>query len=734
MCLMAELLDIHSTAQEFLALAAHQLASGEFSEAENTARAVLKVAPTSAAGWHMLGDVLSVLPGRRGEASDAYDQAVKLDPSDKEADDARSTLGARATLSPNKTRQERRLSLPYLAPADGKERLISEARAAEAREDWKDARTAWEGVLEIDPSDTWAWSQYGHLLSVNLHEYDDAEAAFRRALDEDPTDDWAWGKLGIMLADFLGRVKEGQDMLRRAIQLDPGECYYHGWLGWSLYRQSNDLDGAEKELMEAVRLWPDYQWAYFHLGFVRLEQGDRPKKAEEALLKAESLEPNDVPVLYALASLYEEQMNRPRKALRIYDRLIKLVPEDPLIYRNMGMLYQSALGEPEKAIKAYEQALKLDAEDFDVMTRMGWLYWEVLGDIEKGLEYLEAATSRAPDSAWVCTHMGQALLHGAGRMEEAEGWFQKALENDADYDWAHAMLGALYCEREETAKSAEFHLREAVRISPEYTFAWARLGRLLLMREDEASSQAAWQALITAIGLSPGNIDALTDIVWMGITRLFRPDLVAEYARKLVERDPDNGFARVLNTYVLRQTSADPADALSEAQEAIRLLPEDHYAWHAYGEVLLYDIGDLENAEEALLRASTLDNDCAAVDSDVGLVRYAIGRYEAAPAYFEQALERDSESAAAWRAYGCFLHYSGGDPTLAEEAFERAIELEQENFENWALLAVFLMQDTERGDEARHAQQSAAVRAPEGLDVTAWAMKFLQPLVLARQT
>ncbi|NVJ98642.1 MAG: tetratricopeptide repeat protein [Alphaproteobacteria bacterium] len=728
---MAELLDIHATAAEFLALAAHQLATGEVDEAENTARAVLKIAPKSAAGWHMLGDVLSVLPGRRGEASDAYDKAVRLDPEDSEATAAQNDLAARATLKPNKTRRERGLSLPYLAPSDGKERLISEARAAEAREQWQDARKAWETVLEIDPSDTWAWSQYGHLLSVNLHQYDDAEAAFRRAVEEDPTDDWAWGKMGIMLADFMGRVKEGQEMLRRAITLDPGECYYHGWLGWSLYRQSNDLEGAERELMEAARLWPDYQWAFFHLGFVRMEMGDRPKKAEEALLKADALQTDDIPVLYALASLYEEQLNRPRKAIRIYERLAKLVPTDPLIFRNMGMLYQSALGEPQKAVVAYEKALSFNPTDFDVLTRLGWLHWEVLADVETGLQYLNSAAEQAPDSAWVCTHMGQALHHGAGRIQEAEQWFLKALENDSKYDWAHAMLGALHCEQGTDLVAAEHHLREAVRISPDYTFAWARLGRLMLLREGEGGNQAAWQALTKALELSPGNIDALSDIVWMGIYRLFRPDLVLEYAEKLVSRDGSNAFSRVLYSYALRYTSDDPAAALAQAQEAINLQPDDHYPWHAYGEILLHEIGDLEGAEEALLRAASLQHDCASTDSDLGLVRYAIGRYEAAPGYFERALEHDSECAAAWRAYGCFLHYSGGDTTLAEEAMERAIALEEENFEGWALMAAFLMLDEDRADEVQEFLGAAQERAPEGLDVIGWAMKYLQPRVLA---
>lgn len=732
---MAELADIQTTTREFLALAAHHLAVGDVDQAEQTARAILKIAPRSAAGWHMLGDVLSLSPGKRGEASDAYHKALALDPDDMLAVVAKNDLSARATLSPNKgakrsLRRERDMQLPHLAPQDGKERLITEARAAEARGDWLAARKAWESVLEIDSSDTWAWSQYGHLLSVNLQQYEDAEKAFRRAIEEDPTDDWAWGKLGIMLADFLGRVEEGQGMLSRAISLDPGECYYRGWLGWSLYRQSEDFEAAENQLEEAVRLWPDYQWAFFHLGVVRMELGDRPKKAEQALKRAEMLDPNDVPTLYALASLYEEQLRRPRKALRAYERLTALVPGDPLALRAMGMLYQSALGEPERAVALYEKALEIDPRDFDVLTRLGWVKWEVLGKVDEGLRSLEAAVECASDSAWVATHLGQALFHGKQDYAKAEQWFRKAIELDADYDWAHAMLGSLASEHLDDVEAGLHHLREAVRISPDYAFAWARLGRLALIHEKD--DKLAWQALNKAIELSPSAVDALTDVVWMGVYRVFRADLVEQHAVKLVSIDGDNAYARTLLAIVIRQTGGDIAEALEECRKAVALAPDDHYPWHVLGDLLLYDFGDLEAAEEALLKAESLEHACPSTFSDIGLIRYATGRERDARHYFEHALEQDDTCATAWRAFGCFLFYSAEDVAMAEGAFERAIELETENFEGWALLAALLDRLEERQQESNEILNKAIELAPDGLDVELWAARLLEPLVLRR--
>ena len=235
-------------------------------------------------------------------------------------------------------------------PEDGlKAEAISRARTAEASYNWIVARTAWEEALGIDSEDTWAWAQYAHLLSVNMHLFDAAEAAYRRGLRSDPTDDWLWAKLGIMLADFCGRVEEGQELLRKAIALDSRECYYHGWLGWSLYRQSDKYSEAAGHLSRAVELWPEYQWAWFHLGFVRMSLGDQPKQAEKALKMALELDANDVVSLFNLASLYDEQFGDAAKGYRTYLKAHKMVPEDTGILKKLGLLALGPLGDMEKA-------------------------------------------------------------------------------------------------------------------------------------------------------------------------------------------------------------------------------------------------------------------------------------------------------------------------------------------------------------------------------------------------
>jgi tetratricopeptide (TPR) repeat protein len=164
------------------------------------------------------------------------------------------------------------------------------------------------------------------------------------------------------------------------------------------------------------------------------------------------------------------------------------------------------------------------------------------------------------------------------------------------------------------------------------------------------------------------------------------------------------------------------------------LSPDDHFAWHEYGCMLLYDVGNIEDAEEALLRAQTLDNACGTVDQDIGLIRHVQGRNDAARDHFERSLEIDSDNADAWRAYGQYLYMMHADTALVEEAFERAIELTPDNFENWALYAGFLKECEERGDDAEFARTKAEEVVPETIDLDIWTDRALRPLILTQKT
>ncbi len=761
---MAELLEISNTVAEFIDLARSQLAGGDAISAEQTARAVISLDCKSSGGWHMLGEILSQQPGRRGEASHAFAKALELDPKNSDALGGQKILSARETAAPMKAMFADGASiLPHLAAMSGKDQLIADARSAETSAHYHEAKRAWEAVLELDPSDTWAWSQYGHLLSVHLHQYGDAEAAFRRAIEEDPTDDWAFGKLGIMIADFQGRVREGQALLREAIRLDPSEPYYHGWLGWSLYRQSENLGDAEAELLEATRLQSDYQWAYFHLGYVRYVMGTKPRQARKDLLRAVELDPSDVAALYNLAALFDEQLDAPQKAEAYFLKVVALDPDhaashfrlamlferDPALYgkaqfhyqqilscypkdltalRCLASLYCEKMARFDDARALYEEALRVAPNDADLHYKFGCMLWYDLGKNDLGISHLEQATILAPDVELGWASLGEALEATGSDYDGAEKCYLKALDLSPEYYWVHTHYGALLYRHLAKPDDARRHLLRAIEINSSYAWGWQQLAKFYCVIDK--NFDLAHSAYLRAIEVDSEDGTALFDLVEMNLGQRSRPDLVSAEAALLCERYPESGYAWSLRAIVARFQGESRTIVEDYYKKATDADPENHWCWHVRADYMLYNLGEMGEAEEMLLTSMKYETRCTSTVADLGLIRLAQGEQDIARALFEKALEDDDQSDECWRLYGRFLFLIGDDPALIEESFDRAIEYGPYDFENRLFLAVFLESQQDRAAEAASIWEKARALAPKGFDLAQWADLQMRPLIL----
>ncbi|HEY5656418.1 MAG TPA: tetratricopeptide repeat protein, partial [Myxococcota bacterium] len=121
----------------------------------------------------------------------------------------------------------------------------------------------------------------------------------------------------------------------------------------------------------------------------------------------------------------------------------------------------------------------------------------------------------------------------------------------------------------------------------------------------------------------------------------------------------------------------DPARAIEAFQRAAAIDPDLPHLQASLG-VAYYEAGDLESAAAHLERAHAADAYDGSALYFLGLIDWRYARYERAIDHFERAAAVDPEFAAlAWYGAGR-SHRALGNEAQAEEAFRRAIELDED--------------------------------------------------------
>jgi tetratricopeptide (TPR) repeat protein len=121
----------------------------------------------------------------------------------------------------------------------------------------------------------------------------------------------------------------------------------------------------------------------------------------------------------------------------------------------------------------------------------------------------------------------------------------------------------------------------------------------------------------------------------------------------------------------------DPARAVEAFERAADLDPDLPHLQASLG-VAYYEIGELGNAAAHLERAHAADSSDGSALYFLGLLDWRYARYERAIDRFERAAEADPEFAAlAWYSAGRSQRALGNE-ALAQEAFRRAIELDED--------------------------------------------------------
>lgn len=411
--------------------------SGNFTEAESRLRAGLRVDPSSAAGYDLLGVAEDGL-GDLQEAERVYRKALALNPA---------FLAARNDLGRN---------------------LYQQGKAQAAAEEFKLA-------LKIRPEDFTANYNLGIIL-LKAQKFSQAAEHLEAARRQDPSD------LQTLLAltnSYLGagwteRAKGSADEIVSLSPHDPRVSFSLGtlFLKFKQYQEAAELlDSARLEAPENFDL-------LFNLGqvYTRLH---KYSKAEDAFLKALSVQEDSVDTLYQLAVLYT-QSGHPDQAVRVLVRARELAPARPDILLLLGRVLINQ-GFIEDAINVLQDCVRVNPGKIEPYLLLG----EGLTrdkQFAKAAGQYERAAQLDPENPQAQVGIGRSLLY-MGRDSDADHVLRAALKRDSGNLGAAYYLGLL-AERHADDETAKSWFEQVLKSDPRHFGALYEMGVVGMKQHD----------------------------------------------------------------------------------------------------------------------------------------------------------------------------------------------------------------------------------------------------------
>jgi len=295
----------------------------------------------------------------------------------------------------------------------------------------------------------------------------------------------------------------------------------------------------------------------------------------------------------------------------------------------------------------------------------------------------EASAMTAEARGYAAYADGRAALEGYDQqhsLERAISIFQRALERDPGYALAYAGLGEanwrLYqLTREATrVELAQRACERALSLNDLLAPVYVSLG---VIRAGTGQAAAALQDFDRALALDPASSDALREKS-LALDRLGRVAEAEAALRRAVQLRPDYwSNHNYLGAHYWRHGRYPEAER--EFRRVIEIAPDNGRGLTNLG-ALLNARGRPEEAVAVLQRALALRPTYAAA-SNLALVEFDRGRYDAAARAYEQALGLDDRDYRTWRNLAIARYFSPGQRAQAGEAFERAARLATERLQ-----------------------------------------------------
>ena len=473
--------------------------------------------------------------------------------------------------------------------------------------------------------------------AVPTPDWDGAISALREAASKGPDTPELHNMLGLLLGRKGADSNQVLAEFRQALRLRPEYAEAHNNMGLVL-AQNGDDEKATAEFREATRTRPDYSDAHANLGAVLLLSDVDEAIAE--LEKSVSLDPTLISAQFNLAEAYGNSPSHgPAKQIEQLRKIISIAPDFARAHMALGkaLLHD---GKVNDAVTELQESTRLDPGSGEAHYQLG----------------LALARSGQPQDGATEVKKGRELSSADERNQNAE--------LDISEGQAALQKGEL--------QEAEAKFRHAIRLQPNSPVAQHLLGITL---EKEGNPQDAVAAYLKALELNPGDLTARqsVDRLKPSDSKVTQNSPSSEPAGSSGSKsgDDDSGKVAEFESYIHESR-------YKEVEPLLTSYLKDHadssWAWYALG-YSQFAQKELGESIKSLANSLSLNVKNADAHKILGRDLMAIGRFDAAQAEFEQAIQYAPNSSESH--YDLGKLFSLQDNWLAaRKQFEEALRLD----------------------------------------------------------
>ena len=556
-------------------------------------------------------------------------------------------------------------------PAARKAKFLANGKQYFDRQQYREAAIEYQNAIQIDPN---SGDAHYHLAQCLLkeHQWNDAYRELQRSVELQPTNTTAQ----LALADLMIANKqnlEARSIAEAILMGDPQNAQAELILS-NADANTGLLAKAMVEAQKAIQMDPSRFGSYLNLALLQEKSGDLAA-AERNLKTAAAKDPHSAVAPAALAGLYESRKDW-SSAEKQEEMAIANEPNSPALRGALARLYLEQ-GQEDKA----EQVLR----DAKAALQHNPAGYRMLGDFyvsqrawDKAASEFASLHGENPKDEGLTRSYVNALIQ-LNRLDEATKINDALLKNSASDTSALILRGEILL-RQGKSTEAITPLASAVKNAPNDSMSHYYLGLAYAGALSLGQAQSEWQE---AARLGPKVVEPQRALATLALRQRNIP-LLADSSQKLIDLEPHSPEGYVFHAESLFN-KGDKAGAHADLQRAIEIAPRDPIPLTRMGELLMAE-KQFDQASKFYSQALTLD--ASSLEALAGLVRIDLERKQPAQALrrLQEQLARVPASTGLYTLLGQ-VEAQNQDAAKAEEAFQKAVDLNKNNTEALLLLA-----------------------------------------------